>query len=90
MGVVFADVIADGFFQGGDAAEGSAPDAFSGDFGKPALDLIEPGGPGGREVPMKAWMVGELLLNRGMLVGAVVIQDEMNGPAARRGLVEFV
>src|SRR5579863_5658333 len=39
---------------------------------------------------MKAWMVHEPLLNGGMLVRAVVIQDEMNGPAAGCDPVEFL
>ena len=70
--VVFADVVADGLFQGRHAVEGAAADAFAGNLGEPTLDLIEPGSAGRREVEMEAWMLLEPFLDSGMFVRATL------------------
>jgi hypothetical protein len=53
-------------------------DALLRDFGEEALDEIEPGGTGRREVQMEAAMIGEPALHRGRLVRPVVVEHEMN------------
>src|SRR3954466_16401010 len=45
---------------------------------EPALDLIEPGGVGGREVKMEAGVTAQPSTGLGMLVRTVVIDDEMH------------
>src|SRR3954447_16837792 len=45
---------------------------------EPALDLIEPGGVGGREVKMEAGVTRQPSTGLGMLVRTVVIDDEMH------------
>ena len=46
----------DGVFQLGDALEGAASNAVSGDLGEEALHHVEPGSRGRREVQMEARM----------------------------------
>ncbi len=45
---------------------------------EPALDLIEPGRVGGREVKMEAGVTRQPSTGLGMLVRSVVIDDEMH------------
>ena len=49
-----------------------------GDEGEEAFDLVEPGGIGGREVNVPTRTAGEPGLDLGMLVGGVVVDDEMD------------
>src|SRR2546430_7710997 len=74
-----ADVIADGAYQLANAAEGSAPDALVGDFREEAFHQIQPRSPGGREVPVITGMRPKPGLHRRMGVGAIVVQDQMDG-----------
>jgi hypothetical protein len=53
--VVGGDEFADGGLQFADAAVNAAADLLVGEFGKPALDQIDPGPIGGRVVDMEAW-----------------------------------
>ena len=48
--IVVFQIFHDGALQLGDAVEGAAADAVSGDLGKEAFDHVEPGRRGGREV----------------------------------------
>lgn len=50
LAVVVPDVVVDGANQVVHVAEGSRPDALAGDLCEPALDLVQPGRTGGREV----------------------------------------
>ena len=61
-----------------DTAKRAAPDGLLGDEPKPALHLVEPARVGRREVQMKARMAGQPSLDPGMLVGRVVVRDQMN------------
>src|SRR5262249_57373906 len=61
-----------------DAAEGAAPDPFARDLGEEAFDEIQPGGPRGSEVEVKPRVIDHPRLHRRMLVGAVVVQNEMD------------
>ena len=71
------DVLTDGPDEFAYALERAAPDTFFGEVSEPALDEIKPRTGGGREVEMEARMLFEPRLNVGMLVGGVVVADEM-------------
>jgi hypothetical protein len=88
--VINPNVIVDGFDQITNAAEGSAADSFSCDFGKPAFDLIEPRRTGWREVQVIARSCSEPSLHGGMFMGAVIIQDQMDVQIGRNGLVDTI
>ena len=49
-----------------------------GQLGKEALDGIEPGGQGGREVKGSARVPGQPLQHLGLLVGGVVVENDMH------------
>ena len=83
MAVVIGDVALDGVFQFGDGFEDAAPDAPPRDNGEEAFDRIQPGGGGGREVEDPSRVIGQPLLHLGMLVGSVVIQDDVDDLAGR-------
>ena len=67
----------DGCFEVGDALEDAAPDGFFAQFPKPAFDQIGPRGAGRREVQRETGMFFQPPFDLGMLMGAVVIQDQM-------------
>ena len=50
------------------------------ELGEEALDGIEPGGRCRREVEMEPWMALQPCLDLGVLVGRVVVDDEMDVP----------
>ena len=50
------------------------------ELGEEALDGIEPGGRGRREVEMEPWMALQPCLDLCVLVGRVVVDDEMGFP----------
>jgi hypothetical protein len=80
---VFADVAPNGGDEGPHAAERASAQALAGDLSEEALDEIQPGGSGRGEVEMKARVFREPRLDQGMLVGAVVVQNEMDVLPAR-------
>src|SRR5262249_28654782 len=80
---MFTDVAANGGDQGRHAVEGPPAQALAGDLGEEALDEIQPGSASRGEVEMKARVRGEPCLHRRMLVGAVVIENEMDILAPR-------
>ena len=62
----------------GDGREGAAADSLLRDEVEPDLDLVEPGSVGGGEVEMVAGPVGQPAFDAGMLVGGVVVDDEVD------------
>ena len=78
-----ADEVVDFFDQIGDGIEGAAPDSALGDQGEEAFDLIEPRGIGRREVHVPAGSAREPSSDFGMLVGGVVVNDEMDVKSGR-------
>src|SRR3972149_11707600 len=76
--VVVAPVGANRGDESRHAAEGSATDPFACDLGKEALDEVQPRGPGGGGVEVKSWMLDHPRRHGRMLVGAVIVQDEMD------------
>src|SRR5437899_10129847 len=61
-----------------EAGKGAAADGALRDERKPALNLIEPGRVGRREVEVVAGMPGEPAAYLGVLVGPVVVHDEVH------------
>ena len=55
-----------------------APELFLGQEREEALDLVQPGSAGRREVDMPARMAGQPTLNGRRLVGCVVVHDQMD------------
>src|SRR5258707_8642604 len=80
---MFADVAANGGDEGGNTAERATAQALAGELGEEALDEIQPGGASRGEVKMKSRVLREPRLHRGMLVGAVVVENEMEVVTAR-------
>ncbi len=68
----------DGVLQSAGAALGSATDLLVGEHGEPALDLVDPGTVGGREVELKARVAKQPAMNQRRLVGAVVVEDHVD------------
>lgn len=76
LAVVEADVAHDSFREILDRGEDAAVNEVAFDLGEPELDLIEPGGVGGREVERDRRMVVEELLDSlGLVCGEVVEND---------------
>jgi Transposase len=67
----------DGLLQARDAVEAAAANGLRGDQAEPALDQVEPRGAGRGEVQMEARVRDQPLFDRGMLVGSVVVADQM-------------
>ena len=84
IGIVVFQVVVNGGFELGNGGEDAAPDALLSDQPEEALDLIEPGGRGGGEVQVKAGVLGQPCLDVGMLVGGVVVEDEVEIEFLRR------
>src|SRR5487761_2448725 len=76
--VMFGHEISDRPLQFGNAAKGSTLKSLSRDLGKKALDGVEPRGAGRGEMRMEAWMRFKPGFDKRMLVGRVVIHDDMH------------
>ena len=68
-------------FDGGDqlrhAAKAAAADTFVGDFAEPPLHHVQPGTRSWDEVQMEPWMSPEPRLHARVLVGRVIVHDDM-------------
>src|SRR5215469_2766385 len=80
--VAAADVVANRSYQFADAAEGSAPDVLVGDFREEAFHQVQPRSSRRGEVAVIAGMLCKPGIYRGMGVGAIVVQDEMDHESA--------
>ena len=69
---------ADVGFEVLDVPVGSTSDLLVGQESKPSLDLVDPGGTGGREMHMESGVAFQPCPNRGCLVSTVVVADKMN------------
>jgi hypothetical protein len=76
--VGLGDEAVDGGLEFGDGAEDAAFEAAPGELGEEALDGIEPGAGSRGEVEDEARMAGESGLDLRMLVGGVVVDDDMD------------
>ena len=77
MTVADLRVAADGVLAFAGAAVSAAAKLFFGQRREPALDQVEPGSAGRGEVQVEAWMTQQPALDRRSLVGALVIDDQM-------------
>ena len=77
-GVVVVGEAADFRLELGDGGEGAAADGLLRDDVEPDLDLVESGGVGGGEVEMVAGPGGQPALDASVLVGAIVVNDEVD------------
>ena len=78
IGVVKLDIVLDRLLQLPGRAMRAAPDLLFGQRGKPALDLVEPGGRSGREVNMKPPVAGKPGLDGRGFVRAVVVHHQVD------------
>src|SRR5512141_2560837 len=75
--VVAVDVTADRHDQFFQITKYTAPQSVLREVAEEALYHVEPRGTGRREVHVEPWMACEPALNLGMLVGRVVIADQV-------------
>ena len=73
-----ADEAIDFLDEVGGGIERATTDSALRDEGEEAFDLVEPGGVGGREVKVPTRTASEPSSDLGMLMGGVVVGDEMN------------
>ena len=78
VSVVHVDEGADVGFELPDGSVNTSPDLLSGEFSKPALDLIDPRRGSRRKMDMIVRPAGEPRFDLGCLVGGVVVHDDMN------------
>ena len=72
-----------------DTAMDAALDLLVGEQREPALDLVEPGGAGRREVQVIAPVADEPGLDRRRLVSGVVVEHQMDVEIGRYGLLDL-
>jgi hypothetical protein len=72
-----------------DAGEAPPPDRPLGDEPEPSLHLVEPGGVGGGVVNVEARPLGQPGTNLGVLVGAVVVGDQVDAKILWDGLLDL-
>jgi len=77
MGVVMLNVGHDGLNQFRDAVENTPPQAFLGDVPEPAFHQVQPGAARRGEVDVKPRMSLEPTPDPRMLVGGIVVDDQM-------------
>ncbi len=88
--IVGLDVAVDGFAEFGDGAEDAALEPVVGELGEEGLHRVEPGASGRGEVHVEAGMALELGPDLGMLVGGVVVHDEMDVAVLGRAAVDGI
>ncbi len=91
VAVVMRHIVFDRANQVRHAAEGPPANPLARDLGEPALDQIEPRGTRRHEVAVIPGVGGEPRFHRGVCMGRVVVEDQMDLAVARRdGPVEFL
>ena len=80
------DVSVDGLGQSTEVVETAAANAFLSEMGEPSFDEIQPGTGSGSEVQVKAGVPLQPRLHPRMLVGAVIVDDNVQ-LQPRRGLL---
>jgi hypothetical protein len=90
VGVVSVDVGVDGRLELGGRAVSAAAQRTLGEAAEEALDLVEPGRAGGREVHVPAWALGEPVADRLGIVAAGVVEHEVDLEVGRDAGVDGV
>lgn len=80
----------DGLRELQNAAKDTAPNALVGDLAKESLHEIAPRRGGGEKVQVKAPMARQPPFDPLVLVGGVVVHDEMNVEASRGLMVDLI
>jgi hypothetical protein len=88
--VVLDEEAIDGGLQVDDASEHAALEAPFGELGEEALDGVEPGARGRCEVEREAFMAIEPAADVWMLMGGVVVEDDVDRLAGRRPRLDGV
>lgn len=76
--VVMLDEFVDAPDQFADAPETATADGLLGNEAEPAFHLVEPGRIGRRVVHVETWPLGQPYTHFGVLVGGVVVDDQMH------------
>src|SRR6202171_3620300 len=74
---MMVEVLLDGGFELGHTLEDTASDAIGSDAAEEALDLVEPRRRCRGEVHVETWMPLKPSLHLGVLVGGVIVSDEV-------------
>ena len=88
LAVVLGDVVLDGLLQFPNMVKDAAAHAFVGEIAEKAFDLVEPGGTGGSEMQVEAWMLLEPSPYLGGFMRRVVVQNQVDVFDARCLLVD--
>ena len=88
--VVRRDEAVDGLLQGDHRGEHAAFELALGELGEQGLDRVQPGARGGGEVEDPARVPGQPAPHFGVLVGAVVVEDDVDHLARRHGALDGV
>ena len=80
---MFGDVVHDGLNELLDTGEGATTNPLVGDVAKPSLDKVQPRTTRRDEVRVKAAMTFEPTLDSWMLVGCVVVDDQVQVKISR-------
>lgn len=86
--VVGAHVLLDRMLELSSGAMGAAADLLVGEVGEPPFDHVDPGRAGWREVNVEARMAQQPASHGLSLVGAVVVDDQMDLKGARHAVVD--
>ena len=86
--VVGLEEAPDGGDEIGHAGEDAAAKSLLGELPKPALDEVQPRAAGGGEVEMEARMLGKPGSDACVLVGLVVVEDQMQVELGRELAIE--
>jgi hypothetical protein len=79
--VVFCEVAVDGSLEVDDRMKGAALEAMFRQFSEEAIDRVEPRARGRREVEGETQMAVEPGTHLGVLVGGVIVEDDVDGLA---------
>ena len=74
----------------GNTAKATSAQAATGQIGEQALDHVEPGRGGRREVHMEAWMALKPAPHGGMLVSSVIVGNQMHRQMSRGFAIDLV
>ena len=86
--IVQQKVVVDGALEIVDAGVAPSADALRGDLGKEALDQVQPGRAGGREVKLEARVCLQPGSDLGGLVGGVVVEHDVDVAGFEDGAVD--
>ena len=90
VGILGVDECADVGLELCGGAMDAAPDLFFGEIGEEALDLIDPGCAGGRDVDVSARALGEPVADRLGFVGGVVVHHQVHGQVGGHGRLDLI